>query len=497
MIIDGIKIKGVTSDSRQVKKDYIFVALKGEQEDGNEYINEAVSRGAAIVYTEINIYRDDCIIKKTDNARKKLAKLCNEFYGYPSEKLFVIGVTGTNGKTTTSNIIYHILSKAGVNTGLIGSLYIKVGAKQYPSKLTTPTVEDTYYYLNKMVEENVKIVILEVSSHGLKSNRVYGVEFDIAIYTNIGQDHLNFHKTIHDYINSKKLLFNSLSPGKIALINHDDKYGFKMLEGNNEILVITYGLSSKSTVTASSIDTDFITSFTYCLQRGITTVSGIEVEPFEYPIKSNLLGEHNIYNTLCAISTCLLLDINIENISNAIKDYPAVLRRMEVIYKDDYTVIDDYSHNPSSYEVIFQTVQNFEYKNLYIINGIRGNRGVKINNQNAEVLKQWSEILDVKKVIITDSTDCVDNFNKVSNRERQAYLDKFKDISFSFKYNSTLRGSLEEVIKELKRGDILLLLGAQSMDRGRNIFTSLIKEKENKCDVIESEVEVYNNIYNN
>lgn len=496
MMIDGIKIKGITSDSRQVRKDYAFVALTGENKDGNKFIDEAVKSGAVIVYTEKDIYRKDCIIKKVSDGRKKLAELCNEFYGYPSEKLLVIGVTGTNGKTTTTNLIYHILKEAGIAVGIIGTLHIKIGEKQYPSKLTTPITEDIYYYLNRMVEENLRVAVLEVSSHGLKTNRVHGVKFDIAIHTNINQDHLNFHKTITDYIKSKKKLFDSLAAGKIALINHDDNYGLKMLEGNNEILIISYGLNSKSTVTASSIDTDFLTSFNYCLQRGITTLSGVEIEVFEYPINSNLLGNHNIYNALSAISTCLLLDVPIEEIAKAIKSYPPVTRRMEIIYKDKYTVIDDYCHNPASYEAVFHTVQNLQYNNLYIVNGIRGSRGLDINRRNAEVLKQWYEILNVKKLIITDSVDCVDNLNRVSDEERQVYFEVLKDSSFLFKYEASLRNAIKEILKELKPNDILLLLGAQSMDKGKSIFLDLINEKES-INIIQPQSKIYDNIFDN
>lgn len=496
MIINGIKVKGVTSDSRKVKKDYVFVAVKGEETDGNEYIEEAVRRGATIVYTEEDIHRRDCIIKKTVNARKKLAELCNEFYQYPSEKLIVIGVTGTNGKTTTTNLIYHILKESGIPVGLVGTLYIKIGNKQYPSTLTTPAAEDMYYYLNKMVEENVKVAVLEVSSHGLKTHRVHGIKFDMVIHTNIDEDHLNFHKTLTDYIQSKKKLFDALEPGKIALINHDDKYGLKMLENNNEILVITYGLSSKSTVNASSIDTDFVTTFNYCLQRGITSLTGVNIEPFEYPITLNLLGRHNIYNTLSAITICLLLDTPMDKIAEAIKKYPAIQRRMQIIYKDKYTVIDDYCHNPSSYDAVFHTIQNLQYGDLYIVNGIRGNRGVQINRLNAEILKQWCEILKVKKLIITESMDCVDHINRVNSSERSVYLEVLEDGSTDFKYEPYLKNAIEEIIQELKRGDLLLLLGAQSMDMGKNIFLSLIREKENNY-IIELQSKVSETILKN
>jgi len=241
---------------------------------------------------------------------------------------------------------------------------------------------------------------------------------------------------------------------------------------------------------------DFLTSFNYCLQRGITTLSGVEIEVFEYPITSNLLGNHNIYNALSAISTCLLLDVPIEKIAKAIKSYPPVTRRMEIVYKDKYTVIDDYCHNPASYEAVFHTIQTLQYNNLYIVNGIRGNRGLDINRRNAEVLKQWYEILNVKKLIITDSVDCVDNLNRVSNEERQVYFEVLKDSLFLFKYEASLRNAIKEILKELKPNDILLLLGAQSMDKGKSIFLDLINEKES-INIIQQQSKIYDNIFDN
>lgn len=478
MNIDGIEIKGVTSDSRQVKKGYIFVAITGEKEDGNNFIHEAVQKGAVMIYTENDVHIKDCIVKKVPDCRKELGNLCNQFYGYPSDKLLVIGVTGTNGKTTTTNLIYHILKESGKKAGLIGTLFIKIGTKQYASKLTTPCTEDIYYYLNQMVEEGVTIAVLEVSSHGLKNNRIHGIDFDIAIHTNINWDHLNFHKNINDYVNSKKKLFDSLSEGKVALINHDDQYGIKMLEGKKEILAITYGLSSKSTVTASSIDFGFTTSFTYCLQRGITTLEGVEIEAFEYPVTSNLIGNHNIYNALLAISTCLLLNIPIDKIVQSIKNYPAVQRRMQIIYRDKFTVIDDYCHNPSSYEAVFNAIQNLQYNNLHIVNGIRGNRGIDINKKNAEALKQWYDILNIKKLVITDSTDFIDPMNSALEEEKNICFEVFNSSAIPFQYERNLRDAIEEGIRDLRQGDILLLLGAQSMDKGKQLFFEIINPPE-------------------
>ncbi|MCK9267280.1 MAG: Mur ligase family protein [Alkaliphilus sp.] len=319
MLIDGIKIKGITSDFRQVKKDYVFVAITGETYDGNNFIDLAVQKGAVVIYTERDIYRKNCIIKRVENSRKALAELCNEFYDYPSEKFFVIGVTGTKGKIRTVNLIHHITNRYGIKSGVISSLNIKFNEKKYPLRSTNLATEDIYYYLNRMANEGIKVVVMEMSAHVLKHEMIHGIKFDIAIYTNIGQNYPDFNKTIDNYVKSKKKLFDNLYAGRIALINSDDKYALDMLRGNSNILVITYGLSSKSTVNASSIDIGFITSFNYCLQRGITTLSGIGIEPFEYPIVSNLLKNHDIYNALSVITTCLLLDISINDIVLAIK----------------------------------------------------------------------------------------------------------------------------------------------------------------------------------
>lgn len=467
MKLEGIEIKGVTCDSRRVKEGFIFVAIEGEKLDGNSYIEVAVKRGAKIVFTERDIVRNDCIIKKTCNCRKKLAELCNEFYGYPSEKLIVVGVTGTNGKTTTTHLIHEILLRNGIATGLIGTLKIKLNEIEHKPRLTTPIAEDIYYYLNKMVRNNIKVVVMEVSSHGLKNHRVHGIQFDIAIHTNIDRDHINFHKTVEDYILSKKSLFDNLSPGKLALMNVDDQNFMKLLERNSHIVVITYGLNEKASVTASSIDTEAASNFTFCLQRGLTTVSGADVEPFEFPLHLNLYGTHNVYNALAAVTCCLLLDIPIQSIAKVISNTKAVPRRMELVYQKDFLIIDDFSHNPASYEAVLKSIQGLAYKNLYILNAIRGNRGIEINVENAESLRQWTQILSIKGLVITASTDFVGPDDRVSLKERDAFLEVLYRFKIPYQYEERLSDALEKTLNILEKGDLLLLLGAQGMDAGK------------------------------
>ncbi len=477
MLLEGLRVNGVTSDSRRVKEGFIFVAIEGERLDGNSFIDDAVARGASIVFTERNIIRGDCRVIRTDNCRIKLAELCNEFYGYPSDQLIVVGVTGTNGKTTTTHLIHEILIKNGVSAGLIGTLNIRMNDKEYNPKLTTPIAEDIYFYLNEMVKSNIKVVVMEVSSHGLKSHRVHGIKFDIAIHTNIDRDHLNFHKTITDYIQSKKRLFDSLQEGSLALINIDDQNCIKLLEGNKHMVVITYGLNEKASVTASSIDTDATSFFNYCLQRGLTTVSGVDIEPFEYPLQLNLFGTHNVYNALAAVTCCLLLDVPMENIAKLLKRTRAIPRRMELIYEGDFSIIDDFSHNPASYEAVFNSVQGLPYKKIHIVNAIRGNRGIDINMENAEVLRLWTQALRVKSLIVTSSTDFIGSEDKVSLQEREAFLEALYKGQVAYSYEEKLRDAIERALEEVGPGDLLLLLGAQGMKEGRSVALGLLKER--------------------
>ena len=344
-----IDIKGVTCDSRKVKPGFAFVAIKGEREDGNEYIKEAVTNGASVVYTEDNPVElpVNTPVIKVDNSRAVLARLLSKFYGFPSEKLSIIGVTGTNGKTTTTFMIENIFRHAGYSTGLIGTVMIKAGDNYYPHGLTTPDSEELQKYLAEMVDQGVYVVVMEVSSHGLKYQRVDSVRFNTAVHTNISPDHLDAHSSFEEYVSTKKRLFNMLPQGAAAIINTDDPHGLELVLDNSKLFILTYGLGAKASITASSIDMNsFGISYTYCLQRSFTSIMGSDVEPQEIPIRLGVPGKHNVYNSLAAATVALLYGIEPKVIQAALKDFKGVWRRMQVIHREDFTVIDDFSHNP-------------------------------------------------------------------------------------------------------------------------------------------------------
>ncbi|MBS4539227.1 Mur ligase family protein [Clostridium sp. D2Q-11] len=477
------KVKGITCNSKKVKDGFVFVAIKGESIDGNDFIEESIENGAVIIYTNKDISDDRVSIIKVDDPRKELAKLLNEFYGYPTEDLTIIGVTGTNGKTTTTHIIESIFRKAGYKTALIGTLGVKIN-DQYESSvlttsdstLTTPDSEKLYGLFNEFKERNVEVVIMEVSSHGLKFHRTYGVDFDVAIHTNIEIDHLDFHKSFENYLKTKKMLFDSLRRNRLAILNIDDENATKLLEGNRNVLTLTYGLNSKSSITASSINVQETLDFTVCLQRNISTYNGKVYEPQEFNISMNLSGLYNVYNSLAAISCALYFGIDIDVIQKALKEVKDISRRFEKIYEKDYTVIDDFCHNPASYQAVLDTVRGLNYNKLIIVNAIRGNRGIEINNHNASVFSAWHHTLNYPRVILSLSKDVVEEKDGVKNEELEQYRNMFNNNSIEYEVYENLNDSIKQSIKYASKGDIILLLGPQGMNKGKETFYRLLKD---------------------
>ncbi len=469
----GLDIKGITCDSRRIKPGFAFVAIRGEREDGNDYIQDAVARGASVVFTEhspkqlpINIP-----IIRVQNTRKTLAEKLSRFYNFPSRQLKVIGITGTNGKTTTSFMAELMFRNAGYCTGLIGTVMIKAGDKYYTHGLTTPDSEYLQKYIADMVDKGVYAAIIEVSSHGLKYQRVDAIDFDVAVHTNITLDHLDTHNNFDEYIATKKRLFNALSPGAVAIINADDPRGLELVKDNPGLLILTYGLGAKASITASSIDfNDLGINYTCCLQRSFTNISGSVIEPQEIPISLRVPGKHNVYNSLAAITIGLLFGIEPHVIQGALQSFRGVRRRMQVIHWKDYIVIDDFSHNPGSYEAAFETVQTMNYNNLYIVNAIRGGRGKDINKANASVIANWADLLDTKGIFVTGSDDTVDWRDRVTEEERDSFMEELKGTNIEVKYYGSLRPAIEDVMNKVKKGDIILLMGAQGMNSGQDIL---------------------------
>ena len=461
---NGLIFKGVTSDSRKVKPGYIFVAIKGEEKDGNDYIEEAERNGATLIMTEKKLQTAGMYLQVKD-ARMTLEKMSKLFYSLSKSETKIIGVTGTNGKTTTTHMIRAIFKQAGKDIIFIQG-----------QGLTTPTCEKNHETLYHANQNGVKWAVMKVSSHGLKQRRVEGINFDTAILTNISNDHLDYHKSFQDYFNSKKILFQELKDNSRAIINGDDPWALKMLEGQKRIYIITYGLKSKSTITASSIDITGGIKFNYCLQRSLDSYKQEKIDIQEFPVEINLLGYHNIYNALAAITTALIYEIPVDTIQTALKKFKPVSRRLEYSFIPPYYILDDFAHNPSSFDAAFQALQGIDYKSIYIVVAIMGNHGVIINKQNAEVIANWSSLLGTNNLYITEYKEIADQRFKVKSKEREVFLKTLKKKKVAFSFHPTLEESFKNILLKAESKDLIMILGGHGMDQGKEMIQKLIKQ---------------------
>ena len=357
-----IDIKGVSSNSKEIKQDYIFVCINGYSDSGSNYVAEAIANGAVAVVADSTVYNDrkTTVIKVAD-ARKALSVLCANFNSHPAEKLKLIGITGTNGKTGTTYLLKNILEKAGYKVGLIGTNVNLIGNDAFPAERTTPDAPELSSLLSEMVRLGVNYAVMEVSSHSLYLNRVYGIKFDVGILTNITKDHLDFHKTMEEYAKAKAILFENC---ETAVLNTDDEY-FDFIKSKVKGKVITYGVKNGADINAENITVS---------EKGISYIAKYqdESEAFYLP----LAGKFYVYNSLCAAAAAKALGIPLAFSGRCFKFQKAVDGRCETVKlpHDNFSVIIDYAHTPDGLYNILSSVNEMKKGRVITLFGCGGDR---------------------------------------------------------------------------------------------------------------------------
>lgn len=346
-------IAGIADDSRKVENGFAFFAIRGSAFDGHKFIPKAIENGAKYIFGEIN--EPDLIKKnveyiKVNDSREYLAKSAKIFYDDPSSKIKMIGVTGTNGKTTISNLIYQLLQNIGKKSALIGTNGIYLNNTKIDAKLTTPGIIELNELLNKAINENCDYCVMEVSSHALDQKRVAGIDFSAAIFSNLSQDHLDYHGTMDNYAKAKKILFDNLNGKSIAISNYDDDYGEFMLS-NTEAKKIELSLNNNFKI----INNELI-------------INGINYQ-------NNLIGKYNAYNLLEAIVCLIELGFDKKEIQNACKTLKAPEGRMQIInLKNGAKAVVDYAHTPDALEKALQALNENKSGKLMCVFGCGGDR---------------------------------------------------------------------------------------------------------------------------
>jgi len=338
------EIEGIAYHSKQVQKGFLFAAVRGIEVDGHQFVEEAIERGAEAIVLEKERQISDRTMIFVPNSRQALGKISSNFYGDPSSRIRLIGITGTNGKTTTTYLLESILKKAGHKVGVIGTINYRFEGKTMPAPNTTPESLDLQRILGEMLREGASHVIMEVSSHGLDLDRIYGCQFDGAVFTNLTSEHLDYHKTLEQYFDSKKKLFSdylvkSLKEGRFAVTNDDDPRGGKIVEGI-KLPVIRYGLSSSSDITADQVVSSF-----EGLSCRIKTPRG------DIFVHSKLIGNFNLYNILAAMAVGIAMGLPLETLKQGVEGLEGVSGRFEKVEnRRGVHVIVDYAHTHDALE---------------------------------------------------------------------------------------------------------------------------------------------------
>lgn len=359
----NIAVESITMDSRAVKSFCLFVALKGVSTDGHAYIENAIKAGAvAVVCEAIPAEVNDAITYvQVSNSAEALGYIAANFYNNPSEKLKVIAVTGTNGKTTTATLLYRIVRKLGYKAGLLSTVVNRINDKEVPSTHTTPDAISLQKLMSDMVEAGCEYCLMEASSHALHQHRITGVNIKGAVFTNITHDHLDYHKTFNEYIKAKKILFDILPSSAFALINHDDRHSEIMIQ-NTKAKAKTYALQSMADYKTKILDNSF---------------SGLHLSIDQQELYTRLIGDFNAYNILAVYATCVELGFDKMDVLTAISTVEAPEGRFEYFTNaDNITAVVDYAHTPDALKNVIETIQNIRTGNerLITVVGCGGDR---------------------------------------------------------------------------------------------------------------------------
>lgn len=433
------EITGICSDSRRVGQGSLFVAIPGFQSDGHQYIRQAMEQGACAVVAQ---HAPDCPVSEgvtlilVDDARRALAQLAAEWYDHPERQLRLVGVTGTNGKTTTTWLIRHILEQRGHKCGLIGTNGSIVDGPLRPAERTTPEAPELYGLLREMADAGCEYAAMEVSSHSLVLERVHGLHFAAAAFTNLTQDHLDFHKDMEHYFQAKALLFQRCDT---AVLNLDDDWGLRLAERVS---------CPRLTYSAKRLEADLIAKNIRLLPDQVQAVLVRDNDIAR--MRLNIPGMFSVYNGLTAIGCCLALGLTLEESAQALQSAQGICGRAEIVPTGrDFTVMIDYSHTPDSMENILRTVRGYARGRVV---GLFGAGGDRDHAKRPIMGRIAGELCDL----------CVVTSDNPRSEEPEAIIrDILQGMSPKYKYKviPDRREAIAWCIKNARKDDIIVLMG--------------------------------------
>lgn len=435
----NIEVTQITFDSRDIHEGALFIAQSGVHVDGHNYIASAIEKGAsAIVCQQLPAdIKADVVYIKTENSSKVLGLMASTFYGNPSKKLKLIGITGTNGKTTTVTLLHKLFRQIGYNTGLISTIVNKINEKEIPSTHTTPDAVALNRLLSEMVDNSCEYCFMEVSSHSIVQARIAGLQFYGAIFSNITHDHLDFHKTFAEYIAAKKMFFDNLPTSAFALTNIDDRNGLVMLQ-NTKAKKYTYSIQEIADFNVKILENTF--------QGLLININGKDVW-------TRLVGRFNAYNLLAIYATTRLCGIDEMEALTQLSNLQAAEGRFEYVTGEGKTAIVDYAHTPDALKNVLQTINDIRLDNQKLITvvGCGGDRDSSKRPVMANIAANMSDT-----VILTSDNPRTEDPEKILNDMEEGLNNTLKGKTIRI---TNRQQAIKTACKLAQNGDIILVAG--------------------------------------
>ena len=434
-LVGDAEITSVTDDSRKVQEGSLFFCVKGGSFDGHSVAGEMLEKGAAAVVCDHDLGLGERQII-TPDTRDLYGKVCAAWFSHPERSLTMIGVTGTNGKTTTTSIIKHILMTAGHKTGLVGTIQNEIGDKVVHTNNTTPLAFEFMALLRQMVDEGCEYVVMEVSSFGLVQKRIGSSWFKTAVFTNLTQDHLDYHKDMEDYFQAKKMLFSICDA---AIINIDDDYGRRLMS-ETECEKYSFSIKEQADITADNISI-----------KSTGSSFRLSINGSQYDVAARMPGMFNVSNLTAAIAVCLREGIPAETVLSAVAEYNGVKGRCEIIPTGrDFTVICDYAHTPDAVENVLRSVKEYTDGRLICLFGCGGNRDAAKRPKMAIAAANYAD-----RLIVTSDNPR----NEDPELIIKDILAGLTDTSVPYDVVTDRREAIYHALKIAEKGDIIVLAG--------------------------------------
>jgi UDP-N-acetylmuramoyl-L-alanyl-D-glutamate--2,6-diaminopimelate ligase len=467
-----VEVRRIVTDSRSVEPGDLFVALVGTSSDGHDHLESALAAGAAALVVERAPERDPGVpVIRTENTRRELARLASAWYGHPGQRLPMIGVTGTLGKTTVLSMLEAILIRSGKRIGTIGSLGVRVGGEAEMTGYTAPDPLILHEALAGIVESGAEMMAMEVTTHALSQYRVHGLRYDQGVFTNlVPLEHVDYHGSFRGYVQAKTRYFDYLRGGAPLVYSFDDRAVRGVVRGRG-LRLVGVGEDRGADVRYEIDSMDASGSrFTLRSDGPLPLLAGGELPPFEISIALRALGRSTISNAALSAVSALIAGADEASIPAALAEFPAPRRRMQLLRTEPFLVLDDTAGHPDSMGVVFDVVQRLAKGRVHAAVAIRGKRGAKINRRTAEALAIWAAQTPMDTLVVTSSEGSVDELNQVSPRERTAFLRELEKAGIDHVERPRLDEAIEHLVDRAGPGDLVVLIGAQGMDEGARLL---------------------------